>query len=196
MKDRAAVGIVRRRQLSFVRVDDRAADRQAEAEPAGLRRDERLEHLLELALGDSRPAIGDGDDDVRAIVGARREREPPLAEWRVVHRVAGVENQIEQHLKELDAIASHVGQRRREIRRHRNAAREQLAAHDRERLRREVRHAKRHEQRVGLLDEQSELADDLRGARIVANDVVENLANLIEVGRARPPAGVWPPARC
>ena len=99
MEYRASVRIARCPQLAFVRRDDRATDRQAESEAARLRGHERLKDLFELALCDSRPAIAHRYDHLRAVVDTGAQCQSSIDLRRLLHRVARVQDEIEQDLK-------------------------------------------------------------------------------------------------
>src|SRR3989449_9835315 len=64
----AAVLVARGPDPSTVRLDDRAADRQAHAEPAGLAGDEAVEDAFQLRLLDPSPRVLDGDLDRKSVV--------------------------------------------------------------------------------------------------------------------------------
>ena len=114
------VGVAGHPDPSTVRVDDRPADRQPHAEPSGLGGDEGLEDALELRLLQAGAGIADRhlDAQSRALAG-RDDQIPRAVDDR--HRLARIDQQVEDHLLELDAVTGHRGQSRRTIERHRDA---------------------------------------------------------------------------
>src|SRR3954453_23434730 len=89
-----------------VLVDDPVGNRQAEPGPAAdrLRREERIVDAGQLLGRDPGPGIGDLGERL-AVDDARRHREPAAAR----HRIAGVQEQVEEHLLQLvlDAADDH-----------------------------------------------------------------------------------------
>src|SRR5437868_7406046 len=75
----SAAGIVRGPQRAAVRLDQLAADRQADAQAAGLGRIERLEDPLQVAFGDARAAVPDLHLDLAALVRRDGDADLPRA---------------------------------------------------------------------------------------------------------------------
>ena len=100
-----------------MRLDDGAADRQSHTQAVGLGRLERLEQ----PVGDfgrySATRIGDAHLD-HAVAVSTRGLDRQQAPRRVLHRLDGVADEIEQDLLHLDAVGEHRGRARIEIEGH------------------------------------------------------------------------------
>jgi membrane-associated phospholipid phosphatase len=106
MERRAAIRVVLGPDLSAVGGDDRAADREAQAEALVTERHERLEHPLELPVGNAGAAIGDREPD-EAVAVHRRDEEAAFGRGRAIHRVAGVHQEVQHDLLQLHPIGLH-----------------------------------------------------------------------------------------
>jgi len=99
----------------------------------------------------------------------------------VLHRFARIDDQVEHHLQELDGIATHARQTRRDLRNHfharirrRQTAEGEGVAHnrlDREGLK----------LRLALLDEGTHPRDHVGRLLVLAGDLVEKLAYSLEI---------------
>ena len=89
-----------------MRLDDRAADRQAHAEPAGLAGDEAIEDALQLRLLDPSPRVLDGDLEGSGVES--RGLDAHVAQVVVGHGFAGVDHDVQDHLLELDDVTEHA----------------------------------------------------------------------------------------
>ena len=94
-----------------MRGDDRAADSEAHAEPARLRRVEGLEHARRVDGREARPRVADRDDDVRRVAGFVAPGAQPQHAARGCdddHRVHRVHHEVQHDLLELDAVAGTI----------------------------------------------------------------------------------------
>jgi hypothetical protein len=89
--------------------DDRPADREAQAQSIVLRGLEGLEDLVELAARDTRAAIFDRELNHDVLSRGRGHRQPPLVTGDRAHGLAAVDDQVQQHLLELHAVAGDGG---------------------------------------------------------------------------------------
>jgi hypothetical protein len=78
----------------------------------GLGRVEGLEDALEVALGDPGPVIAHRHDHAALVIGGGGDEQVPL--HGILHGVEPIEDEVEHHLLELDAVADHDGQPRRQ----------------------------------------------------------------------------------
>ena len=86
-----------------MRFDDRAANRQSHAHPAGLGAEEGTEHPLQIVWLDADAAVLHGDDDVIATGPLRPDDELPRPFDDGRHGVDGVDRE-ENHLLQLNPI--------------------------------------------------------------------------------------------
>jgi len=105
-----ALAVARRRDVSAVRFDDGTVDGQPHAEPLGLARDEGLEHALELRSGQAGAGIGHADLDPPGLRLPRLDAQHTGSVRDVGHGLAGVDEQVEHDLLELDTIPEHPRQ--------------------------------------------------------------------------------------
>jgi hypothetical protein len=93
------------------------------------------------------------------------------------HRVAAIQNQIEKHLLELDAVAQNLrrafGQRGVD----RDAAPDQITAGDAEHVLNDFIHEEWQPLGLARLQEGAQSANDLTRPRVLAHDVRENLSH-------------------
>ena len=97
---------------AVVLAHDAVGDRQAEARAAAdrLGREERIVDARQLLRRNAGAGVGDLGDHAIAV-DARRDRQPAAAR----HRVAGVEEQVQEHLLQLMLDAEHRHRPRREL---------------------------------------------------------------------------------
>jgi len=89
-------------------LDDGAADRQAHPRAARLRRVERLERAIGLQLTEPDARVLDHDDRPRVIIDGfvrAADDEPPPLGRDIAHGLGRVDEEVDEHLLELDAIA-------------------------------------------------------------------------------------------
>ena len=104
---------------AFVLAHDAVGDREAEAGALSgrFRREERVVDPREMLGENALAGVRDLGDDIRAV-DARGDAEPPAAG----HRVAGVEQQVEEDLLQLELVADEHQRRRRQLAAHLDAA--------------------------------------------------------------------------
>src|SRR5688572_31855214 len=108
-----------------MRIDDGPADGQAQTEPVLLRGHERLEDSVHCFTDDARATIRYGEVQDVALVG-RGNGEAAIRGRGFSHRVARVDDQVQHHLLELDAIGHDFGDVRTEACRYRHATLDQV----------------------------------------------------------------------
>src|SRR5205814_3447109 len=118
-EDRAAAGAIAHLKAAAVALGDAETDPEAEARALlALRREEGLEDVREVLLGDSRSGIGDldlhrvGADEARGRVAMRlrRDRDDPALR----HRLGGVQHEVEDDLLDLVGRRHDLGKARLE----------------------------------------------------------------------------------
>src|SRR5262249_12424211 len=117
----ARAGRARGPYLAPVRLNDRPADREAHAHAAGLGGVEGVEQVVHTLRGQTRAGILHGDEHPARGVwpGADAQLARSLAD--AAQRFDGVEDHVQEHLLQLDAIALNARQALREVGLHRNA---------------------------------------------------------------------------
>ena len=93
---------------TFVRLDDRAADRQAHAESLGLGRDEWLEDTGQLRFRYSDSGVADRDDDKSLPIVIGRNSQRPRSALDDRDGITRVEQQVQDHLLQLHGVSRDV----------------------------------------------------------------------------------------
>src|SRR5260370_32380317 len=117
MKSRAVVGVCGGPEAAAVPLDDRSADRQTQAEPARLRGVERVEQAIGLEPAEADTAVLHRDDWARWIadrLAGRPDHEPAPLGRNLSHGLRRVDEEVDEHLLELDPISQHRWQVRRD----------------------------------------------------------------------------------
>src|SRR5262245_34809754 len=89
-------------------IDDRTADRQAHAKAAWLRRVEGFEQVAGLDLAEADAGVFDGNDRPGVVIdgfAGRADDEPASLGRTLARGLGGVDEEIDEDLLELDAIA-------------------------------------------------------------------------------------------
>jgi hypothetical protein len=84
------------------------ADRQAHAQAARFRRVERLEQAIGLQLAEPDARVLDRDDRPRVIIDGlvrAADDEPPPLGRDIAHGLGRIDEEVDEHLLELNAIA-------------------------------------------------------------------------------------------
>src|ERR1700757_4152833 len=115
MKGRAALRVIRGPQLATVGGDDGAADRKAQPQPLGFRREKGLEDTPHYFGRNTVAQAGDRYPHVFAIHQVGADEEPALNALDASHRVAAVDYEIEQNLLKLHSVAIDRRQMRRKL---------------------------------------------------------------------------------
>ena len=125
-----------------VRLDDRARDRQAHAHAVRLGGEKRIEDVRERVGGDAGAGVAHGDlDDLRAVaLDPRGHADASILQARAVERVHAVENEVEQHLLKMHAVAAHGRQIARHVHVQLHLPRRRIDPHER----RDVAHERAH----------------------------------------------------
>jgi hypothetical protein len=99
------------------------------------------------------------------------------------HRLAGVENQIEEHLLKLNAVTHNRRHASVERDAHLDAALDKIAARDPQYIHNEFARGERLQVRLSRLEERAQSLDDFARPLVFAHDVGKNVARLGEIGR-------------
>ena len=90
-----------------MRLDDRVRDRQAHPHAVRLGSEERIEDVRQFFGRDAGAGIAHGDLDGLRSVAPRGQCDAPIRPDHPVERIHAVENQVEQHLLQMHAVATH-----------------------------------------------------------------------------------------
>src|SRR6266481_6064044 len=179
-----AAGHVRARpQSATVRFDDRTADGQAQAHALGLGGVERLEQAVQTLRIHSRTAIPQTDEYAVRSISARADQQLPRPLADAAHRLDGVDDQVENHLLQLDPICSNDWQALRELRPHRDAALQNFGTGQGYDLKHRLVDLQVLLPRRRLLDKGPDTADDVAGSHAVPDDTTERLPDLFQIWR-------------
>src|SRR6185436_7854736 len=144
--------------------DDRAADREAEAKAALLGGREWLKEMVRDLRRDAASGILDGDLHRLVCVGSGNDDEGPLARRRVLHGFAGIHDEVEYHLLELDPIAVDDPHPASELPCDRNLMRDEVALRKIEHFGHDQVDVERLENRLALPKQVAQAMDDVAGA--------------------------------
>ena len=115
LKRRAGPGIAGGRQPSSVRVDDRAADRQAHAHAAGFGGEEGIEQPIGILGGHADTAVAHRDQNLAGLILSRPDHQLARPVRDRLHRFNAVDDEVEDDLLQLDPIGEDQGQGRGEF---------------------------------------------------------------------------------
>jgi hypothetical protein len=162
---------------------DRVADWQPETQSLHLGRHERLEQpCLHVGI-DPAPAVGDGDLNGLVVAKRGRDRQCAIARLGVHHRLAGIGDQVQENLLQLNAVAPHCGQVRCESAGRRHAAHDKVAVRKFERVLDHAVQVERTKLRFALLQQISHPVDHVAGPLVGIHDIAEGAAQLCKVRR-------------
>ena len=102
----------------------------------------------------------------------------------LAHRVAGVEQQVDEHLLQLDAVGRDARRRSRQLGTQGDALALELAVQQGQRFGHDLVQVDALERPLGRADHDTQAADDLAGALVLADDVAQDLAELLVAGLA------------
>src|SRR5882762_5316408 len=100
------------------------------------------------------------------------------------HGLAGVHDEVEQHLLQFDPVAQHGGELRGRLRYDLDVARDQIAVRQLQHFAHELVGVQRLELRFAFFEQSAQPADDFSGAPVLGDDVAEYLAQLLGVDTA------------
>ena len=164
-------------------VDDGPADGEAHAHARGLGRVERLEDAVHVRRIEPRARIPDRDEHGVRAISPGPDQQLSLSSAAAVHRFDSVEDQVEDHLLHLRAIALHAGQSRREVRLQRDAMSEHFTSGHGDHFEDGFVEIEPLPALRRLLDQGMDPADDVAGAFAVPDDLIERLADLVQIRR-------------
>jgi hypothetical protein len=175
LKGRAAFGVARGAKLSTVRVHDRAGDGEAHAKSLGLGR-VAARHALDVCHVKPLPV------SIATLTSAPPSTSGPEAvRLRRTHGLHPVEDQIQDHLLELLSIPAHARQTRGQIQRHRHVPEDHIAFHELGHFTDQIVEVEQRVIELALLEQSPQSGDHGGGPLVVGNDLVEQLAQLVEV---------------
>ena len=167
-------------------LDDRPGNRQPHAHAVRLGGDKRVEDLREPVGGDAGAGVVDADLDnrrARRAIASRGHADPPILPARAVEGVHAVENEIEQHLLNVHAIATDV----RDIAGHGHVQLHVPRRRVDPQERRDLIHERADLEPPGVeraaLEQGAHALDDPARPLVVGADVGENGADLVEIRR-------------
>jgi len=102
--------------------DDGATDREADSHASSLRRVEGVKESLRIVWTEAHAGILNGQAHTIAVVVFGPDQELPRTILDGAHRFRGVQEQVQHHLLQLDAVTGNRGQMAGQIRRYRNPA--------------------------------------------------------------------------
>jgi hypothetical protein len=133
VKRSSAVGSVRGPQSPAVGCDDGSADGEAQAQALLLRREERLENLLELVRIDTSSTIENRClNHTMSRIELSHYLYPTIARWICAHRLAGIQDQIQEYLLQFHSITLYRGDELIDARTHLHVALSHGPAHQRQ----------------------------------------------------------------
>ena len=157
-----------------------SGNRQTQPKPLGLGSDKRLEQTLQQVDGirfqspESRSGCCSG-------IGIGDQRQSPIQPPRGVHRLAGIDDQVQQHLLELhrhQAPAEIPAEGGRG-----DLSGNQLRVSQLENFRQELPDIHRLKVSIAPLEQGPQASDDLGGALVLGGDVCQNRVEFVQVGR-------------
>jgi len=108
----AAIRTIRAQNAAAVRPDDRLADREADANSCILGAEEAVEDAPEVSGGDARPIVEDGKADRAVFVDRRLDVDPTYRLTGVHDGLDAVDEQVDDHLLQLNPVTEHLGKPR------------------------------------------------------------------------------------
>src|SRR5216684_2591450 len=164
--------------------DDRTADRQAHPQTVGLRRVEGGEEVLETRRGQAWPRILHRDQHAirLGLSGGDEQLSRPFRDG--AHCLDSVDDEIEDNLLQLDAIALNQRQALRELGLHRRAILHCFATGELHHLADCLVYVHPVPPWRRLFDELTYSADDVAGAIGVLDDTAERLPDLLQIRRS------------
>ena len=175
-------GFVVRRDAPAMGFDDRAADGQTHAHAVWLGREEAVEQAVEVLRDDSRAAVLDGAAQCHGMRHGGPDGDPALCASRLLHGLYGVDDEVDNHLLELDAVSQHLRHSRSEVARYRDAARLDFVMEKHKSSINEF--VKRRERMFGRSPNRhpANAADNVCGTTCIGNDARVRFAHLRYVG--------------
>src|SRR5688572_9313857 len=131
LKGASAALITRRPYPPIMRLDDRAADRQAHSHTAWLGRKEGLKQIGFLRRVEAWTVIHDGQQDLVVLLTGPDHQLAAAACLDRGHRLRGIDHEVDDHQLQKEAIAVHIRQRAGQIERERHLMARELAPNER-----------------------------------------------------------------
>src|SRR5690349_18613829 len=103
--------------------NDRLANGEADAYPGILGAEEPVEDMLQVRRGNSRPVVEDGKDNGGFFIDRGLDIDTTCRLSRLHERLNAVDEQIDDHLLQLDPIAHYAGEPSSQCRRQGNRLR-------------------------------------------------------------------------
>ena len=183
---RSAVRAVLRPEFSLVCLDDALRHGQAHSHAGGLGGEERLEQASEGFGGDPRTVVANPDFDgvrIRLVCGHPDVGTPRM---HCIQRVHGIDEQVEQNLLEVDPVATDHGQARRDGGDQLHMTGGRIGVDQRQDRGDDVREIDRLQFESPFLEQGSKPVDHLARPLVIAQDVADNGAQFLEIGRGIP----------
>src|SRR6266446_6207256 len=189
LKDGAAGRVCGRPQSSAMSFDDRTTDRQPHPQTAALGRIEGLKEVLVICWRQSRPRILHSDEHAVLPVLSRANQQPSRSLADAAHCFNGVDDQVEDHLLQLDPISLNERQALRELRLRRDAVLHHFPTGQDNHIADRVVDVQAILPWRRLLDEVTDPADAVASSICVLGDAAERLPDLLQIRwlNAQPP---------
>ena len=163
-------------------LDDRTADRKSHTHPVGLGGVERVEQALTILRAQPRAGVSHGDEDpTRILHGADEKLSRPVTD--AAHRFDSVDDQVEDHLLQLDCISLNAWQALAELCLHRDVVLYQFAPRQSNDLMNRFVDIEGILPRRRLLDESADPADDVYGSSAFVDGIAERLPGFLQIRR-------------
>ena len=176
--------------------DDRAADRQPHAQSAGFGAPERLEEPVHVFRGNAGSAVAHRDQNLRVDVSAAYD-DDPIREQTIAHRIESVQEEVQER-----PAGTGCGRRGSSANRASSScetAMPRITASLWSKPITSLRMVLRFERpqvRGVFLHERPDPTDDLAGAGVIVDDVVEDVANFLQVRVGGGSGTASRPGRC
>src|SRR5690349_11591072 len=162
-----------------MRFNDRSADGESHAEALRLGGHERLENTVQVFASDSAAPVANGAHHLAtAAFEARRDRDAALVYVERRHRLAGVDDQVEDDLLQLDAITQDQRQIGIEYDVDRNVSRQEIVPRKFEHVLDHVGQVDGLAGNFAALEHGTQSLDDFGRADVVGDDVADHVPDL------------------
>ena len=160
----------------MVHLDDALHDREPQTRAEALGGEERLEDALPDAFPQACPCVLHGDVDRFGPVRFAAHDDGPVAVGDFRHRVDGVDEQVQDHLFQLDAVAADDDRSRGELERERHVANDRIGPEEPGHRPDHFVQVEMRPAELALPEQVPHALDHLFRAPVVRDDVAQRLA--------------------